>query len=384
MRTLIVWGAGRIGRGFVADIFRQSPDFRLVFVDKDARLVDALRARGAYTVAKAAREGIFRTRVEGGFTALHTSESAAIQAYFDEPELLLDIALHAPVLEEAADMLCPFIERRAINALPMDIPMNVNMARPDVRFRQLLNARLSAAGREYLARGVGISGIFAMCISPFAPDWLKAEDPLALWNNGWSEQAISADALVCPPPVLPRLRLTHDIEREETRKLYTLNMAHAFLCYLGLPAGFKTALEAVSDPAMRRALETALMEASLGLIHEFGFTDAEMNAWRETILSLLENPYIEDDLQRLGADSRRKLGAFDRLAGPARLCLKAGGAPVSLARALRAGYEYENDDAGTREVRAFVKTQGLEAALTKYSSLTPGDGLYELVLESRL
>ena len=104
-----------------------------------------------------------------------------------------------------------------------------------------------------------------------------------------------------------------------------------------------------------------------------------MAAWRDTIIGLLENPYIEDALQRLGADTRRKLGPADRLVGPARLCLQAGQKPVNLARAIRFGYEYENDDEGTREVRAFCMRNGLSAALEKYSRLRAGDGLYELV-----
>ena len=38
-RTLIVWGAGRIGRGFVADLF-DSPAVHTVFVDIDRALVE--------------------------------------------------------------------------------------------------------------------------------------------------------------------------------------------------------------------------------------------------------------------------------------------------------------------------------------------------------
>ena len=69
-----------------------------------------------------------------------------------------------------------------------------------------------------------------------------------------------------------------------------------------------------------------------------------MDAWQKTIVSLLENPYIKDDLQRLGADTRRKLGAYDRLVGPARLCVKYGREPYALSKAIRAGFDYENDD----------------------------------------
>ena len=122
--------------------------------------------------------------------------------------------------------------------------------------------------------------------------------------------------------------------------------------------------------------ELSLMQP---LCRELGFSEDEMAEWRWTILGLLENPYIEDSLQRLGADSRRKLGAYDRLTGPARLCAKHGKPPVQLAKAIAGGYSYENDDPGTHAVRGFVRAHGFEAALAEFSDLHPGDGIYEYV-----
>jgi len=369
MRTIIIWGAGRIGRGFVADIFN-NPDWHTVFVDKDAELVNALNAKKRYTIANAMSTGIIEKTIENGFEAVHTSEAERLEQLFLEKDLLLDIALHEPVLPEAAGMIAPLIINRAAKGdLPMDIMMNVNMKNPDARFAALMRERLSGNALEYFNNRVGITGIFAMCISPVAPIWLREKDALALWNNGYHEQAISVKPLKCPAPVLPRLRLTEDIDREETRKLYTLNMAHALLCYRGLKLGLKTSFEAAK--ALENELKGALDEASAGLIKEFGFGTEEMDAWKQVIISLLMNPYIEDGLQRLGADSRRKLGATDRLAGPARLCLKTGRTPVYIGRAIADGFDYENPDEGTREVRAFCAQNGLRAALEKYCGLTP-------------
>ena len=382
MRTLVIWGAGRIGRGFVAEIFREA-DFDISFVDIDRALVDALNRADGYTVALAEKSGIREVFAPKFYQALHTSETARLKALFEAPELLLDIAVHQPKLNEVAAQLAPLIEHRAATGLPMDVMMNVNMAGPDEAFRTLMRERLAGPARAYFDEKVGVTGIFAMCISPLAPAWLSRKDPLALWNNGWREQAVSLHALKCAPPQAPRLRLSGDIAREETRKLYTLNMAHALLCYLGLPKGHETTLEAVRDGELYPVLTGALKEASLGLQKRCGFDAPEMAAWRRIIVELLENPYIEDALCRLGADSRRKLGADDRLCGPARLCLQAGGSPVNLSRAIRAGFEYENDDEGTREVRTFYRANGLEAALRKYCGLCPGDGLFELVLDAR-
>ncbi len=379
-RTIIIWGAGRIGRGFVADIFNHEP-WHTAFVDIDKTLIDSLNRAKKYTIHKATKDGISVTTVENGFTAIHTDETDTLKEFFLTENLMLDIAVHAPKLPEVADQVAPFIEYRAENAphLPMDIMMNVNMASPDERFISLLEERLSENALSYFKEKVGVTGIFAMCISPVAPESILKTDPLALWNNGFHEQAIDKNRLKGALPSLPRLRLTDDVVKEETRKLYTLNMAHALICYLGLKKGLETSFDAVNDPEIRKTLISALEESSFGLIGEYGFSDEEMTLWRKTIIGLLENPYIKDDLQRLGADTKRKLGAYDRLVGPARLCVKYGRAPRALSKAIRAGFDYENDDEGTKTVRECVMTSGAQKAAEIYSKLMPGDGIYDLV-----
>ena len=156
-------------------------------------------------------------------------------------------------------------------------------------------------------------------------------------------------------------------------------MAHALICYLGLKKGLETSFDAVSDRETRETLLSALSEASFGLSHEYGFSLEEMDAWQKTIVSLLENPYIKDDLKRLGADTRRKLGPYDRLVGPARLCAKHGRRPHALSKAIRAGFDYENEDEGTQAVRECVKACGIMKAAETFSNLLPGDGIYDLI-----
>ncbi|MBR6007861.1 MAG: hypothetical protein IK056_02115, partial [Clostridia bacterium] len=63
-----------------------------------------------------------------------------------------------------------------------------------------------------------------------------------------------------------------------------------------------------------------------------------------------------------------------------RLCFRAGKEPVNLIKAIRAGFEYENPDEGTAEVREYYRTHGLAASVQKYCALTPGDGLYERIV----
>ena len=174
--------------------------------------------------------------------------------------------------------------------------------------------------------------------------------------------------------------MSKNLSAEETRKLYTLNMAHALLCYLGLPKGYKTVIEAMNDRSLRTLVDEALDEANSGLLHALPLTQAELDWWRDTVISLLMNPYIDDALQRLGADTRRKLGRHDRLVGPAMLCIEAGRTPRAIAKAIRAGFFYENDDTGTRAVRSMVSSGGLQTAVAGICGLTAESALFKMIL----
>ena len=382
MRTLVVWGAGRIGRGFTADLFHE-PHWRTVFVDIDARLVRLLNERRAYTIFKAQSSGVSRTLIEGGFSALHTGETDALKALFEEDGLLVDVAVPREALEQVADMIAPLIAHRAlVNPAPMDFMMNVNIALSNAAFSMLLEQRLTGEAFIYYKNNVGVGAASSMCISPFATEAMLRDDPLALLNNGYAETAVGRQAFRGDPPDLPRVRLSDDIQAEEIRRLYTLNMAHALCCYLGVKRGHKTVIEAVRDPELRNALKCALEEASVGLQCGCGFSAEAMAAWRGVILELLDNSYINDDLSRLGADTRRKLSASDRLCGPALMCLSAGGEPRAIARAIRAGFDYDGGDAGTRYVRSWVATHGLPSAVREICRLTPCDKLYQMILDS--
>ncbi len=376
----LVWGAGKIGRGFVADIMREGGQF-VDFVDIDEGLVERLNARGRYSIYKADESGVRTEIVEGGFCAHLASDD--LTALFLGDEVCVDVAVFKDDLPAVADAIAPYIalRDREMPCSQMNIIVNVNMTSPEHAFRRMLEERLEGAARRYLDRNVGVSGIFMMCISPDAkPEMLEA-DPLAVYNNGFFEQAVAREAFVGNPPSAPRLRLSDRLEAEEARKLYTLNMAHCAVAYLGMPMGLGTSLQAIRNPEIEKVVTDALSEAAVGLSGAYGFTDGEMKSWSEIILSLLRNPHMVDPLWRLGADTRRKLARADRLVTPAHLCLKHGGTPFALARIIRAGYDFTNDDPGTRHVRGLVETMGLDGAVRAVSGLAEDDVLYHMIIE---
>lgn len=384
-RPIIIWGAGRIGRGFVADVFSH-PDHQLVLVDIFAPMIEQLQKRSHYAIFRADASGIHETRIEG-YEAFLTTDTTQLMPYFLGISPIVSVTGFASKVQELADMMAVFLRVRAEKTPddPFDIVLSINMMHPEQAFRAALEIALKDTPNAlaYLEDKVGVVPSVVSAITPDTPKEYLDKDPLAIFNNNYPELIIGAKGLKGNKlPKLPKLRLSDDIDAEETRKIYTLNMSHALSSYLSMGKGYKLMIEAAKDPVLRTEIEAALMESAIGLMGEYGFTKAEMDKWNAHILTLLDNPYISDDLIRLGSDSKRKLGHDDRLVGAALLSLKYGGVPKTLAHAIRRGFDYVNEDEGTLFVQNIVSTKGLPAALSQVSGLFPGEKLYDMIMNT--
>ena len=79
MKTVMIWGAGRIGRGFAAEIFRNG-GYELTYVDSDRSLVDRLNQLQKYTIYKLSGGQQDKTEISG-FRA-YAPEDTALKELF--------------------------------------------------------------------------------------------------------------------------------------------------------------------------------------------------------------------------------------------------------------------------------------------------------------
>jgi C_GCAxxG_C_C family probable redox protein len=132
---------------------------------------------------------------------------------------------------------------------------------------------------------------------------------------------------------------------------------------------------------LRQTADGALAEAGTALSREFGFSSAEMAAWNETVLRRIENPALQDRIERLGGDPERKLGRQDRLIGPALLARKHGIRPVHIIRGVATALCFDHPaDPGAKRVRQLVETEGPEAALQRLCGLQSETDLIEAIV----
>ncbi len=111
----------------------------------------------------------------------------------------------------------------------------------------------------------------------------------------------------------------------EEAKLYGHNAVHALAAYLGAMRNIRWIADLANLPGAIAFMKGALIEESgAALLHKYDgrdvlFTPAQYNAYADTLLDRMMNPFLRDTVERIGRDPQRKLGWDDRLIGTMRL-----------------------------------------------------------------
>ena len=363
-KQILIWGAGRIGRGFIGDIFASS-GYELIFADAAQSLVDLLNQRGAYTVVRAAGvDDIRRVRVDQ-FKAYHLSQKETIQSLFNELDVMA-VATFPKVFDAVAVELRELIlARRALRPNdPLDIILCTNLVHAGPVFSKALYQDLDADQKQYFDEKIGVVESLIIRMAPPAPPEEVEKDPLVVWTNGYDEFPVDAGAFKGEPPEIAAFRLVTDMRAEEQRKMYTYNMCHAVLGYQGYQDGYQLLVDCLADPTLRAEAEGALGEVSSALQKQYGFTAEEMAKWVKGVIDQTNNPSIGDTVVRMAADPLRKLKKSDRLIGPALLCLQNGIQPNHLIRAVGYALHYRNEeDANSLNLSNAIQDNGLDETI---------------------
>jgi mannitol-1-phosphate 5-dehydrogenase len=133
----------------------------------------------------------------------------------------------------------------------------------------------------------------------------------------------------------------------EEAKLFGHNAIHALLGYLASERGLAV-MSAVRQDGDLMALgrRAFLEESGAALIRKHAglgdplFTEAGYAAYADDLLQRMTNPYLNDRVERIVRDPRRKLGYGDRLFGTMREALAQGITPSIMAQGAAAAVRY--------------------------------------------
>ena len=178
------------------------------------------------------------------------------------------------------------------------------------------------------------------------------------------------------------MELTDNLMAFVERKLFTLNTGHAVTAYLGKLKGRHLIREAIEDEAIKNDVRAVMQESGAVLIKRYGFKQEQHFAYIEKILKRFANPYLPDDVDRVGREPLRKLSINDRLVKPLLGTIEYGLPRSFLTKAVAAALLYHNDnDPQAIELQQFIADNGVQAAIEKYTGLGESAVIQEIVTQ---
>ena len=389
-RVAIQFGAGNIGRGFMAELFDRS-GYRTVFVDVDPQLVEALNRRGAYPVHHITNEGDEPVTVRH-VSAIDGRDAGAVTDAVAEADLVCT-AVGVRVLPALAPAIAGGIARRFArgDASPLNVITCENLVGAGEYLKGLVwqaLERLAAddpsaafSSCEFNRRFGFVEAVVSRMV-PIVPDNVHERDPLWIACEPYARLPVDGRAFRGEVPAIVGLEPVDSVLAYQRRKLATHNMSHAVCAYLGYQAGHEFIWQAVDDPAIAPVVRGAMAETGRALVARFGFDPDAQHAHAEDVLARYRNRALGDQVRRVGADPLRKLGPQDRLIGSARLCLEEGVDPAHVVVGIRAALAYDHpDDPSAVRLQEMLRTKGRDHGLREVCGLESDDPLYARLAE---
>lgn len=374
MPMLLQFGAGNIGRSLIGALF-SAAGYEVVFVDIDARLVEALERQRGYRVV--VKDVAPREIQVSGVRAIHAGDAGAVAAAVAAASVAAT-AVGARALEPVARLLAAGLVQRGNR--PLDVILCENLNNAAATFAGYLAAALAPRRLAEFRLGLIETSIGKM--APIMPAAVREADPTVVWAEAHAHLIADANAFVNPVPEVPGLLTKGNFAAYVQRKLFVHNLGHAACAYHGFIAGARYIWEAMELPRPAAAASGTMREAGRALLlkHPAEWSPQEMEEHISDLLHRFRNRALGDTVHRVGRDLPRKLAAGDRLVGALRLQLEFGIQPQHTLRAIAAALLFRaTDEKGAlhpadREFAEFIDADGPLAALHHYAGFDV-DGL---------
>jgi mannitol-1-phosphate 5-dehydrogenase len=367
----IVIGTGQIGCGFVGQVLRRS-GYEVVFVGRNPIMVEHVNRVKHYQV-RLVQGPDWQTITVDGVRAMSTTAPDQVATEMASADLIAT-AVGSGSLPHVAPLIAAGLQRRRA---PVNVLAFENLANASTYLRDLVANHLSG---EVPVTEHGFSGALVNRAVTQRLGDPATDEPLMFVGDPPATFVVDGPNLRHPLPQVNGMVVVENYAAWIQRKLYTYSAGHATAAYLGYLKGYHYIHTAIRDPEIRATVLAAMREGQRGLAAQYGPVVAGDERDLLEIMVRFDNAVLNDPIERVGRDPRRKLGADDRLVGAARLAHAAGIMPEKLALAAAAAlcFDTQNDPSAS-DLQRELTTEGLGLTLRHTSGLDVAQGLGDLV-----
>ena len=360
-RKIIIFGAGKIGRSFIGQLFGCS-GYKVVFVDVDAEMVRLLNDRGSYRV-------VIKGNTEEEIIVPNVSAIAAsnrqevLNAVASAGIAAVSVGKFA--LEKVIPVIAAGLELRQHHNpyFPLDIILAENMRSAAEYTNEKLIQNLPEGYPAELLIGLIETSIGKMV--PIIPIAEIEKDPLVVFAEPYNNLILDAKGFKSPIPDIKGLSPKSNIKAWVDRKAFIHNLGHASAAYFGHynhPA-FEYMYEILEDPKVLKFTRDVMMQSARILCevysNDFNLKDLEEHV--EDLLNRFRNKALQDTIFRVGHDLVRKLGPDDRFMGAIRLAKQCNMPYDLIVKAMSYGFRFK---ATNEEGKLFPDDENFLASLS--------------------
>lgn len=377
-KKAVHFGAGKIGRGFIAELLHDS-GYEVIFGDVVDELVDLVNKEHEYPL----------------FLIDHNYEEKIINhvvAYSNikNPEKLIEAMCEAEIITTSVMATnLPKVAPLITEGLKKRLEQNQNKA-------IVMACENAMMGTDILKKAMIETNILSEeeldSIAVF-PNTAVDRMVFCGIHNGKEgievgdayELVIEKNKLIDPNyEPIKGAEYVDDLMMYLQRKIYIINCGHAIAGYYGQALkGYEIVQDSLRDPELIPQIREAMLESASALEKKYGFTHESLVDYMETMMvKRFTTPGVVDPISRVSREPIRKIAPNDRIMGPANNCEEYGLDNTYLLKGVACALKFKSDgDAQAEELQNYIKENGVEEAIVKYTGVEKGSRMYNVILE---
>lgn len=371
------FGAGKIGRGFIGDLLYES-GYETTFVDVNQVLNDELNQYHNYYLY-VIEEQYKRKEIRHVSALSPVSQSEEVTVAMMEADLVTTAVLADNFPKIAVNLAKGLRARRKegkekINLIPCENALLCG----DLLKTEILKTGILTEEELEEAASIPNTAVDRMVFGTTK----DGRDGIDIGKD--YELVIEKDKLRQPnEKPLKGATYTDNLQKYLERKLYVINGGHAWSGYIAHNMGYEIIQDYFADPKNIQMTKDVMTEIAALLEKKHGFSHTEMADYIEFAVNRFLTPGVVDTVSRISRAPIRKLGANDRLVGPAMQCAKAGLPNNMMLKGIAAAFLFDvKEDEQSVELLAYVRKHGIEAAITYYTAIPSDTDSFEEILNN--
>lgn len=364
MKKAIQFGAGNIGRGFIGALLSKA-GYHVVFADVNTEIINKINSDKKYTIhvmdTICSEEEI--SNISGVISTSYEIYKEIVEAE------IITTAVGPVVLPRIAPTIAKGIALRKEKGIKtyLNVIACENAIKASSQLEEEVKKYLNEEEIEYLKEFVG----FPNCSVDRIVPPVKSENILDVVVENYYEWNVEKSAFKGEIPKIEGMNLVDNLMAYIERKLFTLNTGHAITAYFGYLKGYETIEESIKDEVIYGFVKNAMIESGKGLIAKYNFDEEAHYKYIDKIIDRFKNPYLKDDVARVGREPLRKLNENDRLIKP---LITARGFNINtdnLLLGVGAALHYDNkEDSQSVQLQSLINEKGIKASLAEISKIS--------------